>query len=219
MENAKHCRCASRLLQDCRGILHQHNWDKYCWCYFCASTQPIGVAGSIMFLGCLSICAHTHTFNGPLSGTTRVSQYRKGKTNLDFTEARDSEWQWHQLGHTCKSAPCSKQIPRHHPTTQFFTGMPFLPPNQQCQCTKGKSVCLSVHACIKRVCVCPGGGNSWTACRRLLVLSISLLAELFDLERLSIFCAWDRERTNAVINFSSFAELIFGSQINDDALN
>jgi len=23
----------------------------------------------------------------------------KGKTNLDFTEARDSEWQWHQLGH------------------------------------------------------------------------------------------------------------------------
>jgi len=29
---------------------------------------------------------HTHTFNGFLSGTTRV-----GKTNLDFTEARDSE--------------------------------------------------------------------------------------------------------------------------------
>jgi len=34
-----------------------------------------------------------------LSGTTRVSQYQNGKTNLDFTEARDSEWQWHQLGH------------------------------------------------------------------------------------------------------------------------
>jgi len=28
-----------------------------------------------------------------------VSQYQKGKTNLDFTEARDSEWQWHQLDH------------------------------------------------------------------------------------------------------------------------
>jgi len=27
-----------------------------------------------------------------------VSQYQKGKTNLDFTEARDSEWRWHQLG-------------------------------------------------------------------------------------------------------------------------
>jgi len=39
-----------------------------------------------------------HTFNGPFSGTTRVSRYQKGKTNLNFTEARDSEWQWHQLG-------------------------------------------------------------------------------------------------------------------------
>jgi len=42
---------------------------------------------------------HTHTFNGPLSGTTRVSRYQRDKTNLDFTESRDSEWQWHQLGH------------------------------------------------------------------------------------------------------------------------
>jgi len=42
---------------------------------------------------------HTHPFNGPFSGTTRVSRYQKGKTNLDFIEARDSEWQWHQLGH------------------------------------------------------------------------------------------------------------------------
>ena len=24
-----------------------------------------------------------------------MSQYQKGKTNVDFTEARDSEWQWH----------------------------------------------------------------------------------------------------------------------------
>jgi len=32
-------------------------------------------------------------------GTTRVSQYQKGKTNLDVIGARDSEWQWHQLGH------------------------------------------------------------------------------------------------------------------------
>ena len=42
---------------------------------------------------------HTHPFNGPFSGTIQVSWYQKGKTNLDFTEARDREWQWHQLGH------------------------------------------------------------------------------------------------------------------------
>jgi len=53
-------------------------------------------------------------------GTTQVSRYQKGKTNLDFTEARDSEWQ-------CQ-----------HLTTQFFTGrMPFLQPNQQRQSTEG----------------------------------------------------------------------------------
>jgi len=42
----------------------------------------------------------THTFNSLLTGTTRVSQYQEGKTTLDFTEARDSERQWHQIGHT-----------------------------------------------------------------------------------------------------------------------
>jgi len=34
-----------------------------------------------------------------LSGTIRVSQHQKGKSNLYFTKARDSEWQWHQLGY------------------------------------------------------------------------------------------------------------------------
>ena len=41
---------------------------------------------------------YTHPFNGPFSGTTQVSRYQKGGTNLDFTEAKDSEWQRHQPG-------------------------------------------------------------------------------------------------------------------------
>ena len=44
--------------------------------------------------------SNSHTpFNGPFSWTTRVSRYQKGKTDLYFTEATDSEWQWHQLSH------------------------------------------------------------------------------------------------------------------------
>jgi len=31
--------------------------------------------------------------------TTHVSWYQKGKINVDFPEAIDSEWQWRQLGH------------------------------------------------------------------------------------------------------------------------
>ena len=78
---------------------------------------------------------HTHPFNGPFSGTTRVSP------NLDFTEARDSEWQWHQLGHM--QVCITLQTDNHASTTplqSFFTGrMPFLPPNQQRQSTEGKA--------------------------------------------------------------------------------
>ena len=38
-------------------------------------------------------------FNGLFSRITWVSRYQTGETNLDFTvKARDSEWQWHQLG-------------------------------------------------------------------------------------------------------------------------
>ena len=57
----------------------------------------------------------THTLKGPLCGTIRVSRYEKGKTNLDFTEARDSEWQWHQLGHM--QVCTSLQTDNHTSTT------------------------------------------------------------------------------------------------------
>jgi len=95
-----------------------------------------------MFVNTMHSVCFTHTqarararaFNSPLSGTTRVSRYQKGKTNLDFTEARDSEWQWHQLGHM---QVCTSLQTNNHASTpplSFFTGrMPFLPPNQQCQ--------------------------------------------------------------------------------------
>ena len=92
------------------------------------------------------LMVNTHPFNGSFSGTTQVSRYQKGKTNLDFTEARDCEWQWHQLGHV---QICTSFQTNNHASTpplSFFTGwMPFLPPNQQCQSTEGilltKDIC------------------------------------------------------------------------------
>jgi len=59
-----------------------------------------------------------------------VSRYQKGETNLDFTEARDSEWQWHQLG---RMQVCiSLQTDNHASTltTQFFYGPDALPAAQ-----------------------------------------------------------------------------------------
>jgi len=81
---------------------------------------------------------HTHPFNGPLSGTTWVSQYQKGKTNLDYTGARDSEWQWNPLGHMQVCTSLQTENHASTPPLSFFTGrMPFLPPNQQRQSSEG----------------------------------------------------------------------------------
>jgi len=52
-------------------------------------------------------------FNGPLSGLSGPAGTRKEK-NLDFTEARDSDWQWHQLGHM--QVCISLQIDNHTST-------------------------------------------------------------------------------------------------------
>jgi len=85
---------------------------------------------------------HTHLFNGPFSW---VSWYQKGKTNLDFTEARDSEWQWHQLGHM--QACTSLQTDNHASTRplSFYRSM---------LCIRGTShgpvsVCLCLSVCHK----------------------------------------------------------------------
>jgi len=83
---------------------------------------------------------HKHPFNGPLSRTTWVSQYQKGKTDLDFTETRDTESQWHQLGHMQVCTLIQTDNHASTPPLSFFTGrMPFLPPNQQHQSTEGRN--------------------------------------------------------------------------------
>jgi len=79
---------------------------------------------------------HKPPFNDPLSGTTGMIRYQKGKTNLDFTEARDSEWQWHQLGHM-QAAPRSRQITMPAPHHLVFYR---LLPNQQCQSNEGNKI-------------------------------------------------------------------------------
>ena len=70
------------------------------WCCWLGGRKGIPEKGPLN--GCVCV----------LSRTTRVSQYQKGKTDLDFTEARDSEWQWHQLGYmqVCTSLQTDNHI-------------------------------------------------------------------------------------------------------------
>jgi len=83
------------------SVLSEHRYQQVCVQLLRTLTTwhcPHSPAARSAVVQCAPCSTHTHPFNGPLSGTTRVSRYQKGKTNLDFTEARDSGWQWHQLG-------------------------------------------------------------------------------------------------------------------------
>jgi len=68
-----------------------------------------------------------------------VSRYQKGKTNLDFTEARDSEWQWHQLGHM---QICTSLQTENHASTSLLSllqaGCPSCHPNNSVKALKAK---------------------------------------------------------------------------------
>jgi len=71
-----------------------------------------------------------HPTNSSLSGTTRVSWYQKGKTNLDFTEARDDGMTVASAGPYASLHFALDRYRCQHPTTQFFTGPDALPANQ-----------------------------------------------------------------------------------------
>ena len=90
------------------------------------------------------------TFNGPLSGTTRVSRYQKSRTNLDFTEARDSEWQWHQLGHM--QVCTSLQTDNHTSTPRLSflqAGCPSCHPTNSVKALKEQSQYIFTSVCHK----------------------------------------------------------------------
>ena len=104
---------------------------------------------------CMLGSTHTHPFNGPLSGTTKVSRYQKGKTNLELLKQEtvsNSSISWA----ICKSAPRSRQITMPAPHHSVFYRPDAFPAAQptaskhwrQCtirqfQCTLGSNQSIS----------------------------------------------------------------------------
>jgi len=78
----------------------------------------------------------THTFNGPFSGLPRSAGTRKAKPIwilLKQETVSGSGISWA----ICKSAPCSRQIPCQHPTTQFLqAGCPSCRPTNSVKALK-----------------------------------------------------------------------------------
>jgi len=74
-----------------------------------------------------------------------VSRYQKGKTNLDFTEARDSEWHWHQLGHMQVSTSLQTDTHASPPPLSFLqAGCPSCRPTDSIKALKALKT--PVHA-------------------------------------------------------------------------
>jgi len=72
-----------------------------------------------------------------------MSRYQKGKTNLDFTEARDSDWQWHQLGHIQVCTLLQTDNHASTPPLSFYslqTGCPSCRPTNSIKALKASSV-------------------------------------------------------------------------------
>jgi len=86
-------------------------------------------------------------FNGLFSRTTSVSRYQKGKTNLNFTGARDSEWQWHQVGHM--QVCTSLQTDNHASTPPLCflqAGCPSCRPNNSIKALKALKLEMTVDS-------------------------------------------------------------------------
>ena len=81
-----------------------------------------------------------------------MSQYQKGKTNLDFTEARDSEWQRHQLGHM---QVCTSLQTNNHASTPPLSflqaGCPSCRPTNSVKALKALLECFSRTECPKPI--------------------------------------------------------------------
>jgi len=97
-----------------------------------------------------SVVGYTHArarvLNGLLSGTTRVSRYQKGKTNLDFTEARDSEWQSHQLGYMQVCISLRTDNHASTPPLSFLqAGCPSCRPTNSVKALKGTLWYIHIH--------------------------------------------------------------------------
>jgi len=106
-----HCTVGSTtgciVYMDLEVLIFQQDINEYSDLFYLWNEAGIVSAWTLISQASKCVCcvlqqqhhSHTRPFNGPFFRTSQVSRYQKGKINRDFSEPRDSEWQWHQLGH------------------------------------------------------------------------------------------------------------------------
>ena len=115
-----------------------------CACVLCSLITGLVATAHLTYV-VRPVHTNTHPFNGHFCGTTQY-RYQKGKTNLDFTEARDSQWQWHQLGYM---QVCTSLQTDNHASTPplgfLQAGCPSCRPTNSVKALKAKV--RPVHGC------------------------------------------------------------------------
>jgi len=82
--------------------------------------------------------------SGDLRNSRAFSRHQKGEADLDFTEARDSEWQWqwHQLGHMQVCASLQTDNHASTPPLSFLqAGCPSCCPTNSVEALKAQALC------------------------------------------------------------------------------
>jgi len=80
-----------------------------------------------------------------------VSLYQKGKANLDFTEARDIEWQWHQLVHMQVCTSLQTDNYASTPPLSFLqAGCPSCRPSNSVKALKALEQCYCISVLLQK---------------------------------------------------------------------
>ena len=112
--------------------LHHMNWTQLNWRNYSEhvySSRAVHTA------------QHTQPFNGPFSGTTRVSRYEKGKSNQDFLLKQETMSGSGISWAICKSAHCSRQTTTPTPPPLCFlqAGCPSCRPTNSVKALKART--------------------------------------------------------------------------------
>ena len=88
-----------------------------------------------------AVCSNTHPFNGPFPGLPGRAGIRKVKPICILLDgARDSEWQWHQLGHMQVCTSLQTDNHASTPPLSFLqAGCPFCRPTNSVKALKAPS--------------------------------------------------------------------------------
>ena len=135
---AGHVKCLLDNSNDLSAVLRQSYLDvndgftKDINSMKCMWKKPLTMYNIVTHFCYLAADTHTHThpFNGPLSGSTQVSRYQRGKTNLHFTEAKRQCVAVASAGPYASNHLAPDRQPCQHPTTQFFYRPDALPAAQ-----------------------------------------------------------------------------------------